>query len=172
MTLTSVSVGKLAISSRMLAFKSSFTTEGNETSIVEPIDWMTEKPLTKGSETSSLKPVDCGTEKSLTKYSETSSVEPVLYVRWVPAQSPACKDGNEGHRGKSKGRGSFCAERRGDSKIEALYVSRWSGRPRYSSSSSCRPPGLPDKVTGSLGSTLKLFRKVRWVTITDSRFEK
>ena len=45
---------------------------------MELVDWMTEKPLTNGS--------------------ETSSVEPVLHVRRVPAKSPSCKDGNEGHR--------------------------------------------------------------------------
>ena len=63
MTLTSVSAGILALSSRMLSFKSCFTTEGSETLSVEPVDSRTEKPLIKGSETSSVKSVDRGTEK-------------------------------------------------------------------------------------------------------------
>ena len=59
---------------------------------------MTEKLFTNGSETSSGKPVDWRTEKPLMKGSEKSSVEPVSHVRRVPAESPSCKDGNEGHR--------------------------------------------------------------------------
>ena len=54
MTLTSVSAVILAISSRMLVFKSYFTTKGSETSSVEHVDWRTEKPLTKGSETEDM----------------------------------------------------------------------------------------------------------------------
>ena len=54
--------------------------------------------MTGGSEAASVKSVDWRTEKPLTKSSETSSVETVLHIRKVPAQSPSCKDGNEGHR--------------------------------------------------------------------------
>ena len=72
--------------------------KGSETSSMKPVYWRTEKPLTESSETSRVKPIDWRTEKTLTKGTETSSVETVLHVRRVPAQSPPCKDGNEGHR--------------------------------------------------------------------------
>ena len=131
-----VSASILAIFTRMFAFKSCFTTKGSETSSVEPVDWRTEKALKKGS--------------------ETSCVEPVFHVRIFSAQSPSCKDHNEGHRQvfvslndrKVQGRGTF-AHRTSwelqDWNSLCLNVLRWSNGLKYSSSSSFRTPGLPER---------------------------
>ena len=87
--------------------------------------------------------------------------------------------------GTSRSEACLRAERLGDCKIKALTASMFSDDLMGRCTLVLRRVVLPvclnvithvtidfRSVTGTLGATLKLFRKARWVTITDSRVEE
>ena len=126
----------------------------------------------------------------MTKGYETSSVEPILPVRRVPAQSPFCKDGNEGHHEvfaslndrKVQGQTYVCPQNIVG--IARLKFSMFSDDLMGRGTPVLRRVVLPvclnvvthvtidfRSETGSLGVTLKRLQKASWVAITDNRFE-